>query len=102
MLHQNRRVDSNTRRLIRTRRHRVRRHRLLEQLILRIIVLCTTHNIRSDATLVCSACSVAACGGKFVAAGVVGACSGGGHLAEEEGSEGWETGCDYCDGGFDH
>ena len=103
MMHQNRRIDSNPRRLIRTRRRdRVPRRTLLEQLILRIIVLRTTHNIRGDTALVCSACCVAACGGKFVAADEVGACSGGGHLTEEEGSEGWETGCYYCDGGFDH
>ena len=103
MLHQNRRIDSDSRRLIRTRRrNRVPRRTLLEQFILRIIVLCTTHDIRRDAALVCSARCVAACGRKLVTAGVVGACSGGGHLAEEEGSEGWEASCDYCDGGFDH
>lgn len=56
---------------------------LLEELILRVVVLRTTHDIGGDSAVVCSSSSVLARRGEFVMLVVgVGSCRG--HLAEEE------------------
>jgi hypothetical protein len=56
---------------------------LLEQLILRVVVLRTTHDVGDDSAVVRSSSSVLTRRGEFVSL-VVGAGSCGGHLSEEE------------------